>query len=257
MRTKRNQKSLEIPTHIYFLILTQPRPDSLMALYSYYQCRSQFEFGKGSIDVTNEEAAKALKWGRDKVQKYKKRLHSLGVIEIGVRKDGEGKFQGSRINLPVSVLADGELESLVKSSGLPIRYPENNVGGFGNICSSSKEEDQIHCIKEKEVKEKEKRFLQFFNEHLTESTNFITTWNEWLDFRKKDLKAPVTERAAKLMAKLLNAQSVLVAIQIIETSMRNSWRGLFSINPGQGGSAHGTDQKQKGSKYAHKTEVLD
>jgi hypothetical protein len=56
--------------------------------------------------------------------------------------------------------------------------------------------------------------------------DFILAWESWLHERKKR-KQPVTVQAARLQLRDLAAHGVKVAVETIETSIKNGWIGLF------------------------------
>ena len=56
--------------------------------------------------------------------------------------------------------------------------------------------------------------------------DFILAWESWLHERKRR-KQPVTVQAARLQLRDLAAHGVKVAVETIETSIKNGWTGLF------------------------------
>lgn len=76
-------------------------------------------------------------------------------------------------------------------------------------------------------------FLKFF-----ESENFEQTWKDF-DEMRKELKSPLSLKAAKLILKKLERLSSgnpETAILIIEQSIENSWKGVFEIKGNKQGS---------------------
>ena len=56
---------------------------------------------------------------------------------------------------------------------------------------------------------------------------FLAKWNEWLTYRKKSKRKPVTEIAAVKQLKLLAEYDVPTAMRMIDESIRNDWTGIF------------------------------
>lgn len=58
--------------------------------------------------------------------------------------------------------------------------------------------------------------------------SFLNTWEEWEIYRKEK-KCKLTKTTVKKQIKFLSAYPVETAIEIINTSIRNGWQGLFEI----------------------------
>lgn len=72
-----------------------------------------------------------------------------------------------------------------------------------------------------------------------DTPDFILAWESWLHERKRR-KQTVTPNAARLQLRDLDAHGVKVAIETIETSIKNGWTGLFPGKAGTNGQhAHG------------------
>lgn len=82
--------------------------------------------------------------------------------------------------------------------------------------------------------------------------NFISKWQEWLQYRKeRRLASYVPTGLKQTFSKLLNISNnnPEIAIQIIDQSMSNGWQGLFELktlpnatnisNPANGNQAGG------------------
>lgn len=80
--------------------------------------------------------------------------------------------------------------------------------------------------KKKIPKKKNPLFVEFFPEEFLSSESFVVAWTDWIAYRSQK-RNPVTEIGAKRQARLLCSLSVGDAIQVIETSIMNSWTGLF------------------------------
>ena len=61
-----------------------------------------------------------------------------------------------------------------------------------------------------------------------QSDSFFTTWNEWVTYRK-EIKKRLTNTMIKKQYELLSHHSESEAIEILRTSIRNGWQGLFPL----------------------------
>jgi hypothetical protein len=59
------------------------------------------------------------------------------------------------------------------------------------------------------------------------SPEFQAEWADWVEYRKKELKAPLGPIAVKKQAKLLASWDEATAIASLEQSMRCGYQGLF------------------------------
>lgn len=77
--------------------------------------------------------------------------------------------------------------------------------------------------------------------------NFISKWQEWLQYRKERRLATYTPTGLKATftkLKRISLESPMIAIQIIDQSLENGWQGLFELKPTFNGKAYqGTSQK--------------
>jgi hypothetical protein len=84
-------------------------------------------------------------------------------------------------------------------------------------------------------------FQDFFDSSQLASTQFKTTWLEWLEYLKTDKRHPLKKTGAKKQLKLLAESDIETAIEMLETSMRNNWQGIFPLN---GNSKGGIDRNE-------------
>jgi phage replication O-like protein O len=72
-------------------------------------------------------------------------------------------------------------------------------------------------------------------------------WNQFVEMRKKIPKSPLTEYGKKLLIAELERfkNEGEDTNRIIENSIRNSWKGLFSLKGKDGGNYHGTNAAYK------------
>jgi hypothetical protein len=69
---------------------------------------------------------------------------------------------------------------------------------------------------------------------------FKAAWTEWVGHRK-DIRHPLTSRAAKMCLGQLTEWGVEKAIVSIQTSVASGWRGLFEPKE----TKHGSDQQRE------------
>lgn len=71
--------------------------------------------------------------------------------------------------------------------------------------------------------------------------NFISKWQEWLQYRKERRLAAYTPTGLKATFTRLKRISIddpKIAMQIIDQSLENGWQGLFELKPVFNGAAH-------------------
>lgn len=87
-------------------------------------------------------------------------------------------------------------------------------------------------------------------ETLTASPEFNAAWQEFIDYRKRDKRKPVTPRAAKLLANQFEAWGPAAAVQAIHESIRNGWQGVFPPKTDRVGSLHSVEDDPRGNGAA-------
>lgn len=82
-----------IPKSISDKLLEQPDPSMLIALYWFYYYTSKWQ-GNTQVRATTSYVSKGLKLHERTVQKYKKILKELGLVEDKTHKSSDGKING-------------------------------------------------------------------------------------------------------------------------------------------------------------------
>lgn len=84
-------------------------------------------------------------------------------------------------------------------------------------------------LENKHTKDKKdnKQIVTFsFPDLWANSPEFMSTWNEYVQYRKESRKQ-ITPRAAQMLIKKITAYSIPVAIAALNKSIENSWTGVF------------------------------
>jgi len=71
--------------------------------------------------------------------------------------------------------------------------------------------------------------------------NFISKWQEWLQYRKERRLAAYTPTGLKATftkLKRISQESHSIAMQIIDQSLENGWQGLFELKNTSNGATH-------------------
>lgn len=71
--------------------------------------------------------------------------------------------------------------------------------------------------------------------------NFISKWQEWLQYRKERRLAAYTPTGLKATftrLKRISQDNHSMAMQIIDQSLENGWQGLFELKPTLNGKAN-------------------
>lgn len=64
-----------------------------------------------------------------------------------------------------------------------------------------------------------------------DTTEFGESWLEWIDYRRRDKKVPVTPRAAKQQLADLAEVGPIAAIAAIRKAIASNWQGIFPDKP--------------------------
>ena len=110
--------------------------------------------------------------------------------------------------------------------------------------------DNLSRVESKRIKQENqetktsKNFIELFPRTFQQDKNFTSTWEEFLQFRKEDKKAPVSKIAAQRFVSTLKIHPISTAIKMIDRSIENGYRGIFEINQ------NNTSSRQQ-VKYGH------
>ncbi|MFP4526720.1 MAG: hypothetical protein ACLFNL_10055, partial [Bacteroidales bacterium] len=87
------QEPIVLSKALLDLLLKQPNPSPLIALYTFYYYTAKWQ-KTNQVKATNTFVAKGLKWSIETVKKYKKQLKDIGLIEQVCSRDESGKVTG-------------------------------------------------------------------------------------------------------------------------------------------------------------------
>jgi hypothetical protein len=219
------------------LILTHglPRVTYMMALFTahilYNEKDKGFELRKGLIE---------MEYG---VSLYEQRhllseLQQLGIVEIRV----SGAPPKTRC-----FLNEKRLFSRLNFSPTDIKFytsfiivkdlKEKEYKNIKKIFTKTSQKDKNH----------KNQFLYLFPPGYRNSPKFRHAWNDFMEMRRFDKKAPVTERSARLISNKIARVGLVTAIKALRVSVENGYRGVFPKR--QGGQAQYTPKRPSQSKY--------
>ncbi|MCK9429599.1 MAG: hypothetical protein M0R17_06305 [Candidatus Omnitrophica bacterium] len=181
-----NEEPIVLSKPLSDLILKQDHPAELLSLYWFYYYTAKWQ--RTNIPrATNDYVADALKWGSDKVKKYRKILIQLGLIETIQRKN-ENNNQITGYYTKVKFIWSKDHPLLQKASGVKIHPQENNTT---NALSTNINTNALSTNKDN---------VGFFQK----TKDSITTkkFNEfWQIYPRKDVKGKALTEWNKLCAK--------------------------------------------------------
>lgn len=135
------EEPIVLSKHLMDVFLLQDDPANLLSLYCFYYYTAKWQ-QTNQPHVTNEYVVKGLKWGLDKVKKYRSQLIELNLIESIVQKDINKKITGHFIKVNfiwkqvnTNKISTGVISPLVAKSSTNALSANN-----GNALSSNKEE---------------------------------------------------------------------------------------------------------------------
>lgn len=81
------------------------------------------------------------------------------------------------------------------------------------------------------------------------SDDFLEHWDLWKQYKMEEFKfkykGVISEQATLMQLSVISGSDEQVAVQIIQQSMSNGWKGLFPIkNNNNNGTKRGTDLQQ-------------
>lgn len=124
-------------------------------------------------------------------------------------------------------------ESIIKRREYSESRRKNRIKDMKTYVKDMKTYDE-HMEIENEIeieninkKEKEKEKIDF---SALEEKELISVLENFIQHRK-EIKKPLTQRALNLIIKQLNNYPVNVAIEMVETSIKNGWQGIFELKP--------------------------
>lgn len=226
-----SNEPLTISRYAFKLLLKEENTAELLTLYLFYlhiRKKENTEYFKCPVSFIMS----SLKWGRDKVRKYKKILIELGFIYDGCVKNENGKV----------------IQWLVG-----IRYIDKNHGGVcfqggGKRKEKTKKRKQKKKGDKKEKKRKEinkEKKSPFFarennnkielimdkinselSKEFIKNKTFQNNLKDWLLIRKEK-RSPVTETVIKRFINRTKTFPIEIMTQALENSANNGWTGCF------------------------------
>lgn len=93
-----NEEPIILSKHLMDLLLAQDNAANLIALYCFYYYTAKWQ-KTNQVYSTTAYVAKGLNWSIDTVQKYKKQLLKLGLIDDVVERDSHSRIVGHYVRL--------------------------------------------------------------------------------------------------------------------------------------------------------------
>ena len=133
---------LWMTTGKYKLLLQDDNGSDALVLYMHLMFTARLQ-QTNSVKANNWYLQKGLKWGKTRLQKAKKTLFDMGLIQEITRKDNAGKFTGKYIQVKTKSLpsaskpADGETISPSQETNALT----NNINALTNNVNTSHQEE--------------------------------------------------------------------------------------------------------------------
>jgi len=121
VKYRESEEPIVLSKHLIDLLLSQPNPGELLALYTFYYYTAKWQ-KTNQPHCTNSYVSTGLLWGIDKVEKYKARLKKLGLIENVIAKNDRGQITGYYIYVNF-IWSKEKVDSLLEASArvLPVQ----------------------------------------------------------------------------------------------------------------------------------------
>jgi hypothetical protein len=133
-----NQEPIVLSKGLIDLLLKQDKPSDLIALYTFYYYTAKWQ-KTNQPKSTTSYTSKGLNWTEEKVQKNKKILKQLGLVEDLRRTDDQGKVTGHYIKVNF-IWSHRKNQTLEKQGGGEKTTPRKNhplVGPGINALSNN------------------------------------------------------------------------------------------------------------------------
>jgi DNA-binding transcriptional MocR family regulator len=155
-----------------------------------------------------------------------RQLEDLGLIERDKRFDASGRQTSNRYTLRIDTTGPGEggdIDTPGEAKDAPGRGAQDEGGrGAKNAPVSSLNRHSNHQSNQRAEDVPIPKNLQ--------TPIFLPRWKEWLDYRRRSKKVPVTVRAAEMQLKTLSEVGPVDASAAIDTAIQNDYQGLFPKN---------------------------
>jgi hypothetical protein len=143
----------------------------------------------------------------------------------GTRKKSEIKNK-NKTNKSDTTVSDSKTNNLQDTKEFQQFSAEFQQFSNPKIKANKIKVNKIKVKQSKDIKDFDPSNYQYFN-----SKKFCEVWDKFLEMRKKR-RNPMTEYAKKLLIERLirlSDNDIIVAIEIINQSILNSWLGVFSL----------------------------
>lgn len=199
--------------------LKQDKPSELISLYTFYYYTAKWQ-QTNQPKATTGYVAEGLKWGRDKVIKYKKQLIELGLIEDIQNRDESGKLIGHYIHVNF-LWSQNKVKRIRKAT--PLKTPRVAKTDI-NALSSNKRNALSSNIKKINKKEPAS-FLENFPNRFKQNKEFSKLWLEWEQHRK-EIKKPLKPTSAQRQISSISKITIELAIEALKLSIEAGYQKL-------------------------------
>lgn len=209
------------------------------------------DFLTGTMFMTNEQVGKYIRLLC--VQHQKGHLSDKDMMNIcstydedvykKFEKDEAGLFYNKRLEIEMGkrkAYSESRRNNRLKGKNICKTYDAHmvNENEDENIDSIIKTIPIVEEAKPKKAKsEKSEINMEPFHD-----THLNDNWKQWVEFRK-EIKEPLTAIASTRQINFLNKYHPDIAIEIIDRSIQNNWKGLFE--PKEGGVVKTFRQQSK------------
>lgn len=220
-------ETLDPPEKLLFLYFLTNSKTNMLGIYEVSISKISFETG-----LTRERVSKALE-GFERVGK-------VYFIENYIVLPNFMKNQSMNTNMKKSAMAEFEKVPLLVKKELSLNPSE----GFESLCKAFETLSKIEIekeIEEEEEIEKEKK-VKNASEALTfpfEDSLFIEWWDKWKIYKKEQhgfkYKSQMSEQAALMDLQKKSDSDLITAIEIIQQSIAQGYKGLFELKDSKNG----------------------
>lgn len=226
----RQQEPAIISKALSDLILSQPNPAELIALYWFYYYTAKWQ-QTNQPKATNTYAGKGLRWSAVKVGKIAKQLEALGLIKRIIHWDKETKkIAGHYIHINFILTEQCLKKAILLESNNIAFYKSNtlNSNKLNALNTNNKKRDFLAGDKTSDKTSSKKEVFDPTDLPIKLANNpaIQKAWNEFVQHRNENKRKLTPLACKKLIKKLLpfNEQEI---VEAINRSIENSWTGIF------------------------------
>lgn len=220
------------------ILLKCPNPSNCISLYIFYYYTAKWQKTNQPMATTGY-VQKGLKWGLSKVQKTKKQLKQIGLIEDIKQIDPDTKkikgwyikinFIWSKENADKLIQKTTPLETTgVDQKTTPSKsHPLESRGG--NALSTN----NINALSTNNKKNTKKKispfkfFMEYLPKEFIKNKDTKESIKNFIQFRKKEKKNPLTERSIKIICNKFQKYTPMDLKNSIDDSIMSGWSGVF------------------------------